>query len=89
MGMQRTDGMQRMDFETLVQTRKSVRGFTKEPVARTVIEDIIEVAKRAPSSMNTQPWHIHVLTGEPLEQLRRRNMEEMTAGAKPKRAGKP
>ena len=39
--------MQRMDFETLVQTRKSVRGFTKEPVARAVIEDIIEVAKRA------------------------------------------
>ena len=68
MGMQRTDGMQRMDFETLVQTRKSVRGFTKEPVVRAVIEDIIEVAKRAPSSMNTQPWHIHVLTGEPLEE---------------------
>jgi nitroreductase len=85
MGMQRTDGMQRMDFETLVQSRKSVRGFTREPVAREVIEDIIEVAKRAPSSMNTQPWHIHVLTGEPLEQLRRRNMEEMIAGAKPKR----
>ncbi len=57
-------GMQRMDFETLVQTRKSVRGFKREPVARAVIEDIIEVAKRAPSSMNTQPWHIHVLTGE-------------------------
>ena len=85
MGMQRTDEMQRMDFETLVQTRKSVRGFTREPVARTVIEDIIEVAKRAPSSMNTQPWHIHVLTGEPLEELRRRNMEEMVAGAKAKR----
>ena len=36
--------MQRMDFETLVQTRKSVRGFRKEPVARAVIEDVIEVA---------------------------------------------
>jgi nitroreductase len=71
--------MQRMDFETLVQTRKSVRGFTKAPVARAVIEEIIEVAKRAPSSMNTQPWHIHVLTGEPLERVRRRNMEEMMA----------
>jgi nitroreductase len=47
MGMQRTDGMQRMDFETLVQTRKSVRGFTRQPVSRAVIEDIIEVAKRA------------------------------------------
>ena len=41
MGMQRTDGMQRMDFETLVQTRKSVRGFTKEPVSCAVIEDIM------------------------------------------------
>ena len=61
--------MQRMDFETLVQTRKSVRGFKKQPVARAVIEEIIEVAKRAPSSMNTQPWHIHVLTGEPLERV--------------------
>ena len=74
-----------MDFETLVQTRKSVRGFTKEPVSRAVIEDIIEVAKRAPSSMNTQPWHVHVLTGRPLEEVRRRNMEEMVAGAKVKR----
>jgi methyl coenzyme M reductase gamma subunit len=33
--------------------------------------------------MNTQPWQIHVLTGEPLEEVRRRNMEEMIAGAKP------
>lgn len=56
--------MQRMDFETLVQSRKSVRGFKNEPTARAVFEEIIEVAKRAPSSMNTQPWHIHVLTGE-------------------------
>ena len=74
-----------MEFETLVQTRKSVRGFRKEPVPRAVIEEIIDVAKRAPSSMNTQPWHVHVLTGAPLEEVRRRNMEEMVAGAKPKR----
>jgi nitroreductase len=74
-----------MDFEELVNTRRSVRGFKAEPVPRAVIEDIIEVAKRAPSSMNTQPWHVHVLTGEPLERVRRRNMEEMVAGAKPKR----
>ena len=77
--------MQEMDFEQLVNTRRSVRGFKDQAVPRAVIEDIIEVAKRAPSSMNTQPWHVHVLTGEPLEQLRRRNMEEMIAGAKAKR----
>jgi nitroreductase len=74
-----------MDFETLVQTRRSVRGFKQQQVARAVIEEIIEVAKRAPSSMNTQPWHIHVLTGEPLERVRQRNMDEMMAGAKPQR----
>ena len=74
-----------MDFEELVQTRRSVRGFKNKPVPRAVIEEIIDVAKRAPSSMNTQPWHVHVLTGEPLEQVRRRNMEEMVAGARPKR----
>jgi nitroreductase len=74
-----------MDHQELVQSRRSVRGFKKQQVARTVIEAIIEDAKRAPSSMNTQPWHVHVLTGEPLEELRRRNMSEMAAGAKPKR----
>ncbi|WP_244485252.1 nitroreductase [Bradyrhizobium tropiciagri] len=74
-----------MEFETLVQTRKSVRGFNKQPVSRATVEEIIEVAKRAPSSMNTQPWHVHVLTGKPLEEVRRRNMEEMVAGAKVKR----
>lgn len=74
-----------MEFESLVTSRRSVRGFKREPVSRAVIEQIIEIAKRAPSSMNSQPWHIHVLTGEPLEELRRRNMEEMVAGAAPKR----
>ena len=37
-----------MDFEALVQSRRSVRGFKKEPVPRPVIETIIEVAKRCP-----------------------------------------
>ncbi|WP_245323327.1 MULTISPECIES: nitroreductase family protein [Bradyrhizobium] len=38
-----------MEFETLVQSRRSVRGFRNEPVPRAVIEAIIESAKRAPS----------------------------------------
>lgn len=74
-----------MEFETLVRTRKSVRGYKKDPVPRAVIEEIIEVAKGAPSSMNSQPWHVHVLTGKPLDQVRQMNMEKMAAGAEPKR----
>lgn len=74
-----------VEFEALVQSRRSVRGFKQQPVPRAVVEAIIDSAKRAPSSMNTQPWHVHVLTGSPLEELRRRNMEEMVGGAKVKR----
>lgn len=74
-----------MEFEALVQSRRSVRGFKQQPVPRAVVEAIIDSAKRAPSSMNTQPWHVHLLTGSPLEELHRRNMGEMVGGAKVKR----
>lgn len=74
-----------MEFETLVDTRRSVRGYKKDPVPRAVIEEIIAVAKGAPSSMNSQPWHVHVLTGEPLDRVRRLNTEKMLAGGEPKR----
>lgn len=74
-----------MEFEELVRTRRSVRGYKKDPVPRALIDEVIAVAKGAPSSMNTQPWHVHVLTGAPLDEVRRRNMEEMEAGVKPKR----
>ncbi len=70
-----------MDFETLVGERRSIRGYRPDPVPREVIEEVIEIAKRAPSSMNTQPWHFHVITGEPLERIREGNTERMMAGA--------
>jgi len=68
-----------------VNSRQSVRGYKRDPVPREVIEEIIDVARRAPSSMNTQPWHVHVVTGDALDEVRTRNMKEMAAGAKPKR----
>jgi len=71
-----------MDFETLVRERRSIRGYKPDPVPKEVIEDIIEIAKGAPSSMNTQPWFFHVLTGEPLDRIREGNTERMLAGAK-------
>lgn len=70
-----------MEFETLVQDRRSIRGYKPDPVPRELIEEIIETAKRSPSSMNTQPWFFHVITGEPLERIRRGNTERMLAGA--------
>ena len=74
-----------MDFQELVHSRRSTRGFANKAIPKTVIQEIIEDAKRAPSSMNSQPWHVHVLTGAPLDEVRRRNMEEMVAGKPSKR----
>jgi nitroreductase len=71
-----------MDFEALVASRRSTRGFRDEPVPRSLLVEIVELAKRAPSSMNTQPWHFHVITGAPLELIREGNTERMLAGAK-------
>ena len=74
-----------MNFETLVRTRRSVRGYKKDPVPKEIIQEIIDVAKGAPSSMNTQPWTLYVVTGEPLDKIRQGNTERMLAGVKPQR----
>ena len=74
-----------MQFSQLIKARKSIRGFLPKAVPRNVIDDIIEVAKWAPSSMNTPPWHVHVVTGEPLDRIRKGNSDNMVAGVPPKR----
>jgi nitroreductase len=43
--------------------RRSVRGYLDRPVPRSTMETILTAAARAPSGNNTQPWHVHVLTG--------------------------
>lgn len=70
-----------IDFESLVSERRSVRGYKPDPVPKEVIDEIVSIAKRAPSSMNTQPWHFHAITGDPLERIREGNTERMLAGA--------
>jgi nitroreductase len=70
-----------MDYEEIAQDRRSIRGYKKDPIPREILEEIIHIAKHAPSSMNTQPWHFHVLTGEPLERIRKGNTEKLMAGS--------
>jgi len=70
-----------MDYEEIAQDRRGIRGYKTDPIPREILEEIIHIAKHAPSSMNTQPWHFHVLTGEPLERIRKGNTEKMMAGS--------
>lgn len=52
-----------------IRSRRSVRAFLPTPVAQEDIVAMLEVAARAPSGTNAQPWKVHVLTGEKLHRL--------------------
>ncbi|RZI41286.1 nitroreductase [Herbaspirillum sp. HC18] len=55
--------------DAAITSRRAVRAFLPTPVSREDIEAILEVAARAPSGTNTQPWKVHVLTGTSKERL--------------------
>ena len=46
-----------------IRSRRANRAFTPVVVSRQTIADILQVASRAPSGSNTQPWRVYVLTG--------------------------
>lgn len=69
-----------MEFDDVIQGRRSIRGFKPDPVPKDVIREVVALATRAPSSMNTQPWHLHVVSGEPLDRIREGNTERNLAG---------
>ncbi|MFD5734585.1 nitroreductase [Streptomyces sioyaensis] len=69
-----------MDVYEAVDSRRSVRAFSDEPVSKEVLERVLATAARAPSSGNLQPWHVYVVTGEPLAELKRRATARALAG---------
>ncbi|MEM1249695.1 MAG: nitroreductase [Acidobacteriota bacterium] len=69
-----------MEYSDVVMGRRSIRGYLNKPVPREVIKEVVELATRAPSSMNTQPWNFYVVSGEPLDRIRAGNTERNLAG---------
>ena len=52
-----------------IATRQSVRAFLPDPVPRETVAAILQLASRAPSGTNTQPWKAIVLTGAAKKRL--------------------
>jgi nitroreductase len=69
-----------MDYDDVVMGRRSIRGYLDKPVPKDLIKEVIRMAMRAPSSLNTQPWHFHVVSGEPLDRIRAGNTARNLAG---------
>lgn len=59
-----------MKVSEAIASRRSVRGFLDTPVDPAVIRRVVETAARAPSGGNLQPWHIDVVSGAKLDELK-------------------
>ena len=57
--------------DEVIRSRRSVRGFLPTPVPQETILEILDVATRAPSGTNTQPWKVTVVSGARKEALSR------------------
>lgn len=69
-----------MDVYEAVDSRRAVRAFSDEPVSKEILERVLAAATQAPSSGNLQPWHVYVVTGEPLAELKKRATARALAG---------
>ena len=69
-----------MEYDEVMLGRRSIRGYKPDPVPQKLIEEVLTIAMRAPTSMNTQPWNFYVITGEPLARIRQGNTERILAG---------
>lgn len=72
-----------MQVTEAIRQRKSVRGYKPDPVSKEVLREILEIAGRSPSAMNSQPWEFVVLGGEVLDRIRQANVAKLTAGEMP------
>ncbi len=59
----------------VIRERRSIRAFLPTPVPREIILEILDVAARAPSGTNTQPWQAIVVTGQKKEALSKELVE--------------
>ncbi len=78
-----SDMQERSDISVIeaMRSRRSVRAFLDKPVDRPILEEILETALRAPSGVNMQSWHLHVLTGKRLRSFSDRLSRAYTESA--------
>jgi nitroreductase len=59
-----------MEIEQAIRDRKSIRAYLPDAVPPDVIWAVLELAIRAPSASNCQPWELAVVTGATLTALK-------------------
>ena len=72
-----------MEIVEAIRARKSIRAYRPDPIKKEVVKEILEIATRAPSGTNTQPWEFFVLAGEVLDKVKQANVEHLKSGTPP------
>ena len=72
-----------MELLEAIKSRKSIRAFKPEPVSTETIKKVLEIATRAPSSVNSQPWEFYIVKGRKLDELRSKGIEQFRQGIGP------
>lgn len=64
-----------MELRDAINKRRSIRGFKSDPVPQEILREMMELAMRAPSSVNAQPWEFAIITGDVLDKIRQDNVD--------------
>lgn len=48
----------------VIRSRRTTRSFRSDDVPKSLLVELLEAARAAPSTFNTQPWSVHVLSGD-------------------------
>ena len=75
--------------DAVIRSRKTVRAFRPEAVRREQLIEILEIARTAPSTFNTQPWRAHVLAGAAKQALSAALLEAHDAKSQPAYSAMP
>ncbi|MEJ8279462.1 nitroreductase [Pseudonocardia spirodelae] len=79
-----TPGEDTAALARLLDGRRSCRQYLAEPLERSTVETVLDLARRTPSWCNTQPWHIVVTDGDGTDRFRTALLEHLsTAGMAP------
>jgi nitroreductase len=72
-----------MNVSEAVRSRHSIRAFQDKPVPEAVLREVVDLAARAASGGNVQPWRIYAVAGAPLAKFKARMAERLVANPSP------
>ncbi|MDR1709712.1 MAG: nitroreductase [Candidatus Accumulibacter sp.] len=75
---------QTLSADEIIRARRSIRRFLPTPVPLDAVREILDVAARAPSGTNVQPWKVYALAGAEKDALAQAIIEKnLASGAEP------